>query len=140
MLLSSYKPFFNQDIRAAIDDIHVTSLKLKTTVLADPSKYIKVDPRMKAMLTKLRSADKKTFLLTNSDWWYTNAVMTFLLGESWTLYFNLVVVDACKPRFFSMENKMTEMQLNVDSKTPVFSGGTKVYSQKVYDYFIPIIF
>ena len=120
-------PFlFQKDIRAAIDDIHVTSLKLKTTVLANPAKYIKSDSRMRAMLQKLRSADKKTFLLTNSDWWYTNAVMTFLLGDCWTSYFNLVVVDGCKPRFFSMDHEMTQIKPVHETKTPVFSGGTKV--------------
>ena len=119
-----------QDIRAAIDDIHVTSLKLKTTILADPARYIKTDTRMSAMLSKLSSANKKTFLLTNSDWWYTNSVMTFLLGDSWTSMFNLVVVDACKPRFFSSEIKMTEMKLDLDTTTPVFSGGTKVLSRQ----------
>jgi len=122
-----------KDIRAAIDDIHVTSLKLKTTVLADPAKYIKSDSRMRAMLQKLRSADKKTFLLTNSDWWYTNAVMTFLLGDCWTSYFNLVVVDGCKPRFFSMDHEMTQMKPVQETKTPVFSGGTKEGIQQLID-------
>ena len=104
----------------------MTSLKLKTTVLADPARYIKLDSRMKVMLKKLRSADKKTFLLTNSDWWYTNAVMTFLLDDCWTSFFNLVVVDGCKPRFFSMNHKMTQMKPDIGTKTPVYSGGTKV--------------
>ena len=103
-------------------------MKLKTTILADPAKYIKLDSRMEAMLMKLRSADKKTFLLTNSDWWYTNAVMTFLLGDCWTSFFHLVVVDGCKPRFFSMDHEMTQMRPDVGTKTPVFSGGTKVWA------------
>lgn len=106
----------------------MTSLKLKTTILADPARYIKLDSRMEAMLMKLRSADKKTFLLTNSDWWYTNAVMTFLLGDCWTSFFHLVVVDGCKPRFFSLDHEMTQMRPDVGTKTPVFSGGTKVWA------------
>merc|ERR1711874_321705 len=67
----SYSDIF-KDIRAAIDDIHVGSLKLKTTCLADPEKYIKKDCRLATLLERLQSEEKKTFLLTNSDWWFTN--------------------------------------------------------------------
>ena len=65
------------------------------------ARYIRQDPRLPALLAKIRSSGKKTFLLTNSDWWYTSHVMAFLLGPDWTHGFHLVGVDASKPRFFS---------------------------------------
>lgn len=46
----------------------------------------------------------KTFLLTNSEWWYTNELMTYLFdvpnAGPWKSYFHYVVVDARKPLFF----------------------------------------
>ena len=58
--------FLPQDIRAAIDDMHVTSLKLKTTILANPAQYIRSDPRLECLLRRLGSdGQTKVFLLTN---------------------------------------------------------------------------
>ena len=108
-----------KDIRAAIDDIHVTSLKLKTTCLASPEQYIKRDDRLAGLLERLRTSEKKTFLLTNSDWWYSNQVMTFLLGPGWVSHFSVVVVDACKPSFFSSSREMRRLEAG----DTVYSGG-----------------
>ena len=65
------------------------------------------DPELGPALHKLRSGGKKLFLLTNSLWDYTDAVMTFLLDgmlpeyPSWRNYFDVVVTGAAKPAFFS---------------------------------------
>ena len=37
--------------------------------------------RLAALLQRIRHSQKKTFLLTNSDWWYTDCIMSFLLGK-----------------------------------------------------------
>ena len=115
-----------KDIRAAIDDIHVTSLKLKTTCLADPEKYVKKDSRLATLLEKLGREEKKTFLLTNSDWWFTSQIMAHLLGPAWLSYFSLVVVDACKPSFFSGQAQMRPLTTEQGGGTPVYSGGDEV--------------
>ena len=125
--------YYIQDIRAAIDDIHVTSLKLKTTCLSDLEKYVKKDSRLAALLEKLGLEEKKTFLLTNSDWWFTSQIMTHLLGSTWTSYFSLIVVDACKPRFFSGEAEMTAVTTDQTS-VPVFSGGNEVRKQNIVQH------
>ena len=116
-----------KDIRSAIDDIHVTSLKLKTTCLADPEKYIKKDCRLATLLERLQSEEKKTFLLTNSDWWFTSQIMAHFLGPRWFSSFSLVVVDACKPRFFSGQAEMRPVTTE-QSSVPVYSGGDEVTS------------
>eukprot|EP00092_Neocalanus_flemingeri_P082218 GFUD01102881.1.p1 GENE.GFUD01102881.1~~GFUD01102881.1.p1 ORF type:complete len:304 (+),score=78.52 GFUD01102881.1:29-940(+) len=70
-----------KDLRAAIDDMHVTSLLLKKTCLANLTKYVKKGDRLPVMLARIKSGGRKTFLLTNSDWWYTRQIMNFLLGK-----------------------------------------------------------
>jgi len=96
-----------QDLRRAIDYIHVESMELKKRTVADLPRYVKRTDRLPLMLRKIREADRKLFLLTNSDWWYTNLIMDYLLrpwtgeNESWLTWFDLTVVDGCKPRFFT---------------------------------------
>ena len=42
--------------------------------------------------------------LTNSEWWYTDKVMQYIMqnkeGEPWERFFDFVIVDARKPAFF----------------------------------------
>jgi len=126
-----------KDIRAAIDDIHVDSLLLKKTCIANLSRYIKKDDRLPAMLRSIKASGRKTFLLTNSDWWYTNHIMNYLLGDGqqddkdfWLSLFDLVVVDACKPRFFSTGTPMQRVDPTTSSFVPLSANtsGPEVYS------------
>ena len=72
----SYKSIC-QDVRQAMDWVHMFGdLKKETT--ANPDMYIAKDSRIPRLLYRMRKAGKKTFLLTNSDYKYTKAVMTFL--------------------------------------------------------------
>ena len=83
---------FGQDIRTAIDDIHLRSMKLKNAVIESPDKYIRKDPRLSPLLLGIRTSGRKSFLLTNSDWRYTSHVMKYLLGgEILKTFFPLAV-------------------------------------------------
>src|SRR5512142_1442370 len=94
------------DIRESIDMVHRDG-SLKAEVRKDLSRYVVKDPELGPALHKLRSGGKKLFLLTNSLWDYTDAVMSFLLDgvlheyPSWRNYFDAVVTGAAKPAFFS---------------------------------------
>lgn len=94
------------DIREAIDTVHRDGT-LKAEVGKDLSRYILKDPDLAPALHKLRSGGKKLFLLTNSLWDYTDAVMTHVLDgvlpeyPSWRNYFDAVITGAAKPAFFS---------------------------------------
>ncbi len=68
----SYKSIF-QDVRNAVDFIHLKG-DLKRRTVAECDKYVQQDPDLLVLLKRLRSAGKKIFLLTNSEWWYTNEV------------------------------------------------------------------
>ncbi len=94
------------DIRESIDAVHRDGT-LKAEVMKDLGRYVVKDPELGPALHKLRSGGKKLFLLTNSLWDYTDAVMSFVLDDvlpeypSWRNYFDAVVTGAAKPAFFS---------------------------------------
>jgi HAD superfamily 5'-nucleotidase-like hydrolase len=110
--INTWKLF--DDVRNAIDDIHRDGT-LKAIIMADLPKYFVPDEKLPLTLHKLRSAGKKLFLLTNSYWVYTQAVMSFLLDgrlkeyASWRQYFDVVVVGARKPRFFTDRDPFLEV-------------------------------
>lgn len=101
----TYPELFD-DIRECIDEAHSDN-SLKAEILADLPKYIVKDPDLGPTLHRLRSVGKRIFLLTNSEHYYTEAVMTYLLGDalpfyrSWSDYFDLVIVEGRKPNFFT---------------------------------------
>lgn len=103
--LPPYDRLFS-DIRNAIDEAHRDDT-LKSVIKANVTAYIVKDPLLPDTLHKLRSSGKKLFLLTNSLWDYTHAVMQYLLdGErraypSWRNYFDYIVVGGGKPGFFN---------------------------------------
>ena len=63
-----------------MDDIHLRSLELKKSCINNIEQFVRRDPRLAPMLEGIRRSGRKTFLLTNSDWWYTDNIMTYLLG------------------------------------------------------------
>ncbi len=93
------------EVREAIDSIHADGT-LKAQVTADLPTFFKLDRRLGAVLHRFRSAGKKLFLMTNSFFQYTEAVMSFLLADgpadyqNWRGYFDVIITGAKKPDFF----------------------------------------
>jgi 5'-nucleotidase len=111
------KPSYAQlwrDIRECIDLAHRDG-SIKSIVAADLGKFIERDPGLAETLHRFRSSGKRLFLLTNSDWGYTNPVMSFLLDgslpayPSWRNYFDVIVVSGMKPAFFTAEHPFVEL-------------------------------
>lgn len=102
------------DIREAIDTVHRDG-SLKSLIQSRIDRYVVQDPDLGPALHKLRSAGKKLFLLTNSLWPYTQAVMSHLLDRklpeypTWRNYFDFVVVGGSKPAFFSERRPFLEL-------------------------------
>ena len=105
------------DVREAIDEVHRDG-SLKTELKKDLARYIVMDKELAPALHKLRSGGKKLFLLTNSLWDYTDAVMRYLLDDrlaeypSWRGYFDFVIVGAQKPAFFAEQRPFVEINLD----------------------------
>ena len=110
--INSWKLF--DDVREAIDSIHRDG-SLKNVIMADLGAYFVVDESLPLTLHKLRSAGKKLFLLTNSFWAYTDAVMSFLLDgrlneyATWRQYFDVVITGGKKPAFFTERRPFLEV-------------------------------
>src|SRR5262249_49591025 len=101
------------DIRESIDEAHRDGTILDA-VNANLEKFVHRDPELAPTLHKLRSAGKKLFLLTNSRWAYTDKMMNYLLGHAmaeyptWRNYFDVVIVAATKPIFFTEKRPLME--------------------------------
>ena len=67
-----------QDLRKAMDDIHAGSMELKKRTLLDLPRYVRRDSRLPLLLRRMREEGRQTFLLTNSDWWYTQQGWKFM--------------------------------------------------------------
>ena len=96
----------NQAVSHALFKAHVTST-LKDEIMQNIEKYVNFDPTASQVLLEQRRAGKKLALITNSDWVYTRTLMEvayepFLPDNMrWWQLFNVVIVSACKPDFFS---------------------------------------
>lgn len=128
-----------QSIRSAIDEIHRDNT-LKSVVMANPAPYVEKDPDIAKTFESLLLSKKKLFLATNSGWEYTNSILSFLLNgvveayPHWTDFFEVIIVDASKPDFFSGHNPMipeTDAPENVRHK--VFRKGNLKALQKLLE-------
>ncbi|MBX5482061.1 MAG: HAD-IG family 5'-nucleotidase [Myxococcaceae bacterium] len=125
------------DIREAIDTVHRDG-SLKREIRKDLGHYIFKDPELGPALHKLRSAGKKLFVLTNSLWDYTNAVMRYLLDgvlpeyPSWRNYFDFIITGAGKPAFFT-ETGRPFLEVDTTSEAGAILGeATSLERGKVY--------
>lgn len=93
-------------IRKHTDSIHRDG-SLKQVITANPLDFLHPDTNTIATLRHLKEGGKKLFLLTNSEWEYTCAMMNPALGLGthegleWLELFDLVVAEARKPSYFS---------------------------------------
>ncbi|MDP2340344.1 MAG: HAD-IG family 5'-nucleotidase [Deltaproteobacteria bacterium] len=110
--INTWKLF--DDVREGIDSIHRDG-SLKSVIMADLGRYFVVDDNLALSLHKLRSAGKRLFVLTNSFWLYTDAVMSFLLDgrlkeyATWRQFFDVVICGGKKPAFFTERRPFLEV-------------------------------
>jgi 5'-nucleotidase len=98
------------DLYRAIDEALAASHlegAVKAEITADPERFVDLDPGVVPMLRDQRLAGKQLLLITNSGWNYTKQMMAYAFdrfcdsGETWRDLFDIVIVSAAKPRFFS---------------------------------------
>ncbi|XP_026464702.1 cytosolic purine 5'-nucleotidase-like [Ctenocephalides felis] len=151
-LFMSFKSIF-QDVRGAVDWVHIQG-DLKRRTVENLDQYVKKDIRLPMVLSRIRESGAKVFLLTNSDYNFTDRIMTHLFDFShgarpddphrdWKTYFDVIVVDAHKPLFFGEGTILRQ----VDTRTGSLKVGThmgplqpgQVYSGGSSDVFTELI-
>ena len=114
-------------VKRSLDAAHMEG-ELKAEILADPDAFVVDDPDTALALLDQRRAGKRLLLITNSEWTYTRPMMAYafdrhLPGEmTWRELFDVVIVDARKPRFFSGGGPLLEVVDDAGLLRPVVGG------------------
>lgn len=122
-----------QDVRWAIDTAHRNG-EMKAAILAHRDFFIPKDPQLAPALERLKRSGKKLFLLTNSEWSFTDGVLSHLLnGEDqaypeWTDLFDLIVVSARKPLFYLEGAPL--IPAAADAPAHAFNGGNAAWLEE----------
>jgi HAD superfamily 5'-nucleotidase-like hydrolase len=129
------------DVRESIDEAHA-DMTIKSEILRSPAGYVREDPQLAAALEEFRSAGKKLFLLTNSEMYYTDALLSYIFRNelngkrSWKAIFDLIVVEAKKPAFFLNRGRDLAAQPLPDEgdSPPVYSGGDAQFLERALGF------
>jgi HAD superfamily 5'-nucleotidase-like hydrolase len=101
-------------VKAELDEAHMAG-RLKGEIVADPDRFVELDPDLPTALLDQRESGKKLLLITNSEWPYTAAMMEYAFqrflprGMHWRELFELIIVAARKPDFFSRSLPLFEV-------------------------------
>uniref|UniRef100_A0A672JFW7 5'-nucleotidase domain-containing protein 2-like n=1 Tax=Salarias fasciatus TaxID=181472 RepID=A0A672JFW7_SALFA len=89
-----------KDISEAIGMVHLKGFMYKW-VMQDLGRLIQRGEETDAVLHRLVSQGKKLFLITNSPFSFVDKGMTHMAGKKWRDFFDVVIVQADKPHFFT---------------------------------------
>ncbi|EQC39601.1 hypothetical protein SDRG_03034 [Saprolegnia diclina VS20] len=90
------------------------------TLLATPEALLRYNANIRTTLEHISSnAKKRMFLLTNSSWEHTNAVLQYSIGKDWVHFFDIIVTKSVPSVFFDAFNTHRFMEV------PILHGGSK---------------
>lgn len=95
-----------QAVVSSLDGAHNEG-SLKQAILADPERFVDLDPDGVLALVDQLKAGKRLMLVTNSEWEYTVRIMEYAFdpylpaGMNWRDLFAAIIVSADKPSFFT---------------------------------------
>lgn len=90
------------DVRACIDKAHPL---FHLAAASDPKIILEQDSNLRPMVDRLKKHGKTTFLMTNSPFEIVSAGMSYMFGDDWRTLFDIIIVNAKKPSFFSHKNR-----------------------------------
>nr|XP_053629305.1 5'-nucleotidase domain-containing protein 3-like isoform X2 [Cherax quadricarinatus] len=120
-------PLFN-DVKAAIASIHP---EMHRVVGRNISEYLIKDPSLVDFFDRLKKHNKEIFIITNSPFYFVNAGMSYILGENWRDYFDVVVANAKKPAFFT-DSMRPFRELNEEIHVQTWGPVTSLDKGKIY--------
>ncbi len=101
-------------VRGAIDRTHMEDA-LKSEIAKNPEPFIEPDPELVPTLLDLKDAGKLLLLITNSEWSYSLAILNHVIdrelpdGQTFRELFDIVIVSAQKPGFFTAQSSLFEL-------------------------------
>ena len=101
-------------VRTSVNVAHMEGA-LKAEIIRDPDRFIVRDAELPLTLLDWKHAGKSVVLITNSEWQYTRAMMSYAFdpilpkSKTWRDLFELAVVDARKPSFFTDAYPLLEL-------------------------------
>jgi 5'-nucleotidase len=101
-------------VRIVLDAAHMEG-RLKAEIIADPDRFVILEEETPLALLDQLHAGKKLMLITNSEWHYTVPIMTYAFdrflpeGMTWRDLFDVVIVSARKPQFFTNTSPIFEV-------------------------------
>lgn len=101
-------------VKRGLDAAHMEG-ELKAEIVENPDKFVEADPDLPLALLDQKHAGKKLLLVTNSEWTYVVDMMKFTIdrflpkGRTFRDLFDVVIVGARKPEFFSSRNPFFEV-------------------------------
>ncbi|XP_014280301.1 5'-nucleotidase domain-containing protein 3 isoform X1 [Halyomorpha halys] len=91
-----------QDVKTSVGSSHPV---MHQHLLNDMSEYLDTNPGLREWFKKLVQAGKKLFLVTNSPYQFVNRGMELMVGNDWESFFDVIIVQARKPSFFTDESR-----------------------------------
>ncbi|KAF2884999.1 hypothetical protein ILUMI_21173 [Ignelater luminosus] len=117
-----------RDVKNSFRNSHPVMHKI---VEQNVSEYIKHSEDLRLFFNRLVAADKKLFLVTNSPYRFVNKGMAMLIGNDWKDYFDVIIVQARKPRFFTEKSRPIRV-FDEQSGTHVWDRVMKLEKGKIY--------
>jgi 5'-nucleotidase len=109
----SYRELY-EVVRTSVNTAHMEGA-LKAEIIRDPDRFVVLDQELPMTLLDWKHAGKAVVLITNSEWQYTRAMMSYAFdpylpkSKTWRDLFELVMVDARKPSFFTDAYPLLEL-------------------------------
>jgi len=116
------------DISKCIGLAHAT---FHSETRSNPHLYLHKDMDLHPYLRCLQDAGKKIFLITNSPFETVNVGMTFQVGEDWRSLFDVIIVQAGKPHFFT-NNAQPFRELDLNRRVSFWDKVVELEKGKIY--------
>ncbi|KAK0075392.1 hypothetical protein PV325_006953, partial [Microctonus aethiopoides] len=117
-----------RDVKNSVQSCHPIMHQMVTNNVAE---YLEQNKALSKFFDRLVSANKKMFLVTNSPFHFVDKGMKFLVGDDWKNIFDVVVVQARKPRFFTDESRPMRIYDEIQ-KTQLWDRVTKLEKGVIY--------
>ncbi|CAE7399410.1 unnamed protein product, partial [Symbiodinium sp. CCMP2592] len=101
------------DVLNAVARAHISE-EVHRSICDDLEKFVEPDGKqhLRQLLDRLHSSGKKLMLVSNSPFWFVNTGMVYVCGEDWRKLFDVVVVSAGKPAFYTQNRPFREVSTN----------------------------